>query len=89
MQEIGGAVARVDVPGGDALGLAAGLFGHDAELGRAGLQLLDDDGLCLAVRRGAEIIARLAVAPEIGTVMRVGLQAGRAAMSRSDGRVSM
>ncbi|MNV45587.1 hypothetical protein D3C71_1373900 [compost metagenome] len=87
VQEIGGAVERVDIPGGDALGLAPGLFGHDAELGRAGPQLLNNDGLGFAVRLGHEIVARLAVDHEIGAVMRVGLQDGCTAMSRSDGRV--
>ncbi|MNT35452.1 hypothetical protein D3C72_1714800 [compost metagenome] len=87
VQEIGGAVERVDIPGGDALGLAPGLFGHDAELGRAGPQLLNNDGLGFAVRLGHEIVARLAVDHEIGAMVRVGLQNGGACMGCGDGRV--
>ncbi|MNI46589.1 hypothetical protein D3C73_1010610 [compost metagenome] len=87
MQEIGGAIQRVDVPGGAALGLAARLFSHDAEFGRARLQLLNDHGLGFAVCLRYEIVARLAVDHEVGPMMRVGLQDGCTRMRRSDCRV--
>ncbi len=87
VQEVGGAVERVDVPGGHTLGLAARFLGDDAELGGAGLQFLDDRGLRLAVRLGHEVVAGLAIDHEIGAMVRVGLQDGCASMSCRDGRV--
>ncbi|CPP10868.1 Uncharacterised protein [Bordetella pertussis] len=88
VQIVGGAVQRVDVPGGcRPLRRAAGFFGHDAELRRALAQYADDGGLGLAVGLRDQVVARLAVDDQIRAMVRVRLQNGGACMGRCDGCV--
>jgi len=87
VQEVGGAVQRVDVPGGWTLRLTAGFLGNDAELRCARAQNVEDGGLRLAVGLRYQIVARLAVYDQVAAVLCVGLQNGGTGMGSGDGCV--
>src|SRR5690606_17517965 len=84
VQEVGGAVEGVYVPGGRAGGLPAAFLGDDAQVGRAFLEDLDDGLLGLPVGLRYQVVAAFLVDDEFGPVMRIGLQDGGGRVSRCD-----
>src|SRR5690606_10210208 len=61
VQEIGGAVERVDIPGGSALGLAAAFFDHNTQFRAAFVQNIENGLFGFAVGLRHEVVAGFGV----------------------------